>query len=109
MILKRLSMAMTFSQDTRSLEISRFLAVSLADNGFFLLRFFGIAVLACLLWRAPRLVDSDSSPHPIALQHLVSSDRVGTPERCSANRDPEASVQRIGRRVRKSSTADALG
>jgi len=40
-------MAMTFSQGTRSLEVARFLAVSVADNGFFLLRFFGIAVLAC--------------------------------------------------------------
>src|ERR1700719_2488526 len=41
-------MAMTFSQGTRSLEMSRFLALSLADNGFFLLRF-----LACSFWRAP--------------------------------------------------------
>jgi hypothetical protein len=44
-------MAMTFSQGTRSQEIARFLAVSVADNGFFLLRFFGIAVLACALCR----------------------------------------------------------
>jgi hypothetical protein len=44
-------MAMTFSQGTRSLEIARFLAVSIADNGFFLLRFFGIAALACALCR----------------------------------------------------------
>jgi hypothetical protein len=34
---------MTFPQDARWPEISRFLAVSLADNGFFLPRFFGIA------------------------------------------------------------------
>jgi hypothetical protein len=45
MILKRLSMAMTFSQATRSLEMARFLSLSLADNGFFLLRFFGHARL----------------------------------------------------------------
>src|ERR1700730_687128 len=51
MILKRLSMAMTFSQGTRSLEMSRFLALSLADNGFFLLRFLGMFVLACALCR----------------------------------------------------------
>lgn len=50
-ILKRLSMAMTFSQGTRSLEVARFLALSVAANGFFLLRFFGIAVLACTLCR----------------------------------------------------------
>jgi hypothetical protein len=31
------------------LEMARFWALSLADNGFFLLRFFGIAVLACTL------------------------------------------------------------
>jgi hypothetical protein len=46
-----LSMAMTFSQGTRSLEMSRFLALSLADNGFFLLRFLGMFVLACALCR----------------------------------------------------------
>ena len=46
MILKRFSMAMTFSQGTRLLEMSRFLALSLADTGFFLQRFFGIAVFA---------------------------------------------------------------
>ena len=40
---------MTFSQGTRSLEMARFLALSVADNGFFLLRFLGIFVLACAL------------------------------------------------------------
>jgi hypothetical protein len=38
--LERLSMAMTFSQGTRSLEMARFLGFSLAENGVFLLRFF---------------------------------------------------------------------
>ena len=42
---------MPFSQGTRSLEVARFLALSVAANGFFLLRFFGIAVLACTLCR----------------------------------------------------------
>ena len=42
MILNRLSMAMTFSQMTRWLEMARFLALSVVDNGCFLLRF-----LAC--------------------------------------------------------------
>jgi hypothetical protein len=32
MILKRLSVAMTFSQGARSLEMSRFLTLSVADN-----------------------------------------------------------------------------
>jgi hypothetical protein len=39
-------MAMAFSQGTRSLEMARFLALPVAANGFFLLRFFGIAVVA---------------------------------------------------------------
>jgi hypothetical protein len=47
MMWKHLSMAMTFSQGTRSLDMSRFLALSLADNGFFLPRFFGISVFVC--------------------------------------------------------------
>jgi hypothetical protein len=51
MILKRLSMAMTFSQATRSLEMARFLSLSLADNGFFLLRFLGMLVFVRLLCR----------------------------------------------------------
>ena len=36
---------------TRSREVARFLALLVAANGFFLLRFFGIAVLACTLCR----------------------------------------------------------
>ena len=48
---KIVGMLMTFSQGTRSLEVARFLALSVAANGFFLLRFFGIAVLACTLCR----------------------------------------------------------
>jgi hypothetical protein len=32
---------------TRSLEMARFLSLSLADKGFVLLRFLGMSVLAC--------------------------------------------------------------
>jgi len=46
MILNRLSMAMTFSQTTRWLEMARFLALSIVDNGCFLLRFLGMSVWA---------------------------------------------------------------
>jgi hypothetical protein len=40
---------MKFSQGTRSLDMSRFLVLSLIDNGFFLLRFFGISVFGAAL------------------------------------------------------------
>jgi len=48
-------MAMTFSHGTRWLEMARFSFLSLADNGFFLLRFLGIAVSACLFCMPPHL------------------------------------------------------
>ncbi len=50
-ILKRLTQAMTGSAGTRSVEMVRLCRLSSLFSGFFLLRFFGIAVLLCSFCR----------------------------------------------------------